>query len=162
MIQIDPEQWTHRATDTLKLCGRNIEERLCRSLPGSGSAASVVFIYSAFQAGSLRTSCRLMVISCPAVPQVPENTLPFFAQPACSILALPPPVEVSLICYERGPWNQEEQKAIWQVSPTPGKSSSWRLRQAVWVLLEYWWWHCSRSPPVSSSSDLCSEHAGKG
>lgn len=159
MIQIDPEQWTHRATDALKLCSRNTEERLCRFLRGSGSAASVVFIFLAFQVGSLRTSSHLMVISCPAGPQVAKNILPLFAQAACSILALPPPLWCG---YERGPWNQEEQKAIWQAPPTPGKSSSWRLRQAVWVLLEYWWWHCSRSPPVSSSSDLCSEHAGKG
>lgn len=101
----------------------------------------------------------LLVISSPAGPQVAKNILPLFAQPACSILAVPPPEEGSLIWL----WeNQEEQKAIWQASPTPGKSSSWRLRQAVGVLLEYWWCHCSRSPPVSSSSDLCSERAGRG
>lgn len=44
---------------------------------------------------------------------------------------------------------------------TPAESSSWCLRQAVCLLLEYWW-HRSRSPPMFSSSDLCSVHAGKG
>lgn len=72
-------------------------ERLCHFLRGSRSAASVVFIYLAFHAGSLRTSCHPMVISSPAGPQVAKLTLPLFARPACSILALPPSVEGTLI-----------------------------------------------------------------
>lgn len=65
-------------------------------------------------------------------------------------------------CYERAAWNQEEGKGIWPALSTLAKSSSWRLRQTVWFLFEHWWWHGSRSPPVSSSTDLCGGHAGKG
>lgn len=168
MIQIDPEQWTHGASDALKLCGRNVEQRFRWSacVPGPAWQRGTPPPLFSFIWPFMLDLCGLRAILWSARLQLVHRWL----RTPCSYLpGLPVQYKPSLhpwkglwYCYERGPQNQEEQKAIWQPLATPGKSSSWRLRQAVWFLLEYWWWHHSRSPPVSSSSDLCSEHAGKG
>lgn len=91
-----------------------------------------------------------------------ELDLLLFA-PALPLNISPPthPRSVRWNCSERGLQNKEV-RAIWQALAGPAKLGCWRPRQAVWFLSEYWWWHRSRSPPVPSSSDLCSQHAAKG
>lgn len=131
----------------------------------SRSNASAVFIHFVHLTKSLRTQCHLMAISSPAGPQVAKYTLLLFVWPACSILAFSPFAQRPLILLWEGSMESRrlrEKKGIWLAFPTLAKPSSWCRGQTVSFPFEHWWWHCSRSPPVSSSSDQCGGHAGKG
>lgn len=126
----------------------------CQSM----SSDSVVFIYFVHQTDSLRTSCHLMAMHYPAGLQVAKYTLLLFVWPAFLILALSPSMEWSVILLWEG-----SKKSRWAKSHLAAIIRLGYIQLlAVWFLFEHWWWHCSRTPPVSSSSDLCSGYAGKG
>lgn len=99
---------------------------------GSGSGASVVFIYFVHRAESPRTSCLLATVSHPAGPQVAKYTVSLFVRFARSILASSPSVKQIPDIVLRGERRiTERERDIWPALFSLAESGSWRPRQNV-------------------------------